>query len=53
MLRTCGRGSPKRAELLAKTGGVFQVPYLEDPNTGCSLFESAAICDYLEKTYAL
>ncbi|MFZ5723381.1 MAG: glutathione S-transferase N-terminal domain-containing protein [Pseudomonadota bacterium] len=30
-----------------------QVPYLDDPNTGAGLFESAAIIDYLETTYAL
>ena len=29
-----------------------QVPYLEDPNQGVYLFESAAIVDYLHKTYA-
>jgi glutathione S-transferase len=29
-----------------------QVPYLEDPNTGASLFESARILDYLEQTYS-
>ena len=29
-----------------------QVPYLEDPNTGVKLFESSAIIDYLENTYA-
>lgn len=28
-----------------------QVPYLEDPNQGVYLFESAAIVDYLYKTY--
>jgi len=28
-----------------------QVPYLEDPNTGASLFESRDILEYLEKTY--
>lgn len=33
--------------------GHMQVPYLEDPNTGAQLLESAAIIDYLEKTYAL
>jgi glutathione S-transferase len=33
--------------------GRVQVPFLEDPNTGASLFESAAIIDYLERTYAL
>jgi glutathione S-transferase len=30
-----------------------QVPYLEDPNTGAAMFESAKIVDYLEATYAL
>ena len=28
-----------------------QVPYLEDPDNGVALFESAAILEYLEKTY--
>ncbi len=41
----------KREQVLARLGRV-QVPYLEDPNTGTSLFESAAIIDYLERTYA-
>jgi len=48
---TCSRGSPKRQELLDKRGH-FQVPYLEDPNTGVYLFESADIIKYLEDTYA-
>lgn len=26
----------------------LQVPYIEDPNTGKAMFESAAICEYLE-----
>lgn len=42
----------KREALLARLGRV-QVPYLEDPNTGTQLFESRAIIDYLESTYAL
>jgi glutathione S-transferase len=42
----------KREALLARLGRV-QVPYLEDPNTGVKMFESRAIVDYLEKTYAL
>lgn len=32
--------------------GRVQVPYLEDPNTGASLFESARIIDYIEQAYA-
>ena len=42
----------KRAALLAR-GGRVQVPYLEDPNTQTKLYESRAIVDYLERTYAL
>nr|GMC95510.1 Thioredoxin-like protein [Ipomoea batatas] len=33
--------------------GHFQVPYLEDPNTGVQMFESAEIVEYLRATYAL
>ena len=29
----------------------IQVPYLEDPNTGEKLFESAVIVRYLQKQY--
>ncbi len=32
--------------------GRVQVPYLEDPNTHTSLFESKRIIEYLESTYA-
>ncbi|CAA7033987.1 unnamed protein product [Microthlaspi erraticum] len=49
--RSCARGSPKRQELLNKAGH-FQVPYLEDPNTGVEMFESAEIIEYLKQTYA-
>ena len=49
---SCPRGSYNRERLLEKTGR-FQVPYLEDPNTGVSLFESAAIIEYVEKVYAV
>lgn len=44
------RGSPKRQDIFEKTG-TFQVPYLEDPNTGVKMFESAEIVDYLRSTY--
>lgn len=33
--------------------GHMQVPYLEDPNTGVKMLESAAIIGYLEETYAI
>lgn len=40
-----------RLRLLGLAGKV-QVPYLIDPNTGVSMFESAAILRYLDQTYA-
>lgn len=49
--RSCGRGSPKRQELFDKRG-MFQVPYIEDPNTGVAMFESGDILAYLQETYA-
>ncbi|KAI3471931.1 hypothetical protein Pfo_028619 [Paulownia fortunei] len=52
ILHSCARGSPKRQILYQKVGH-FQVPYLEDPNTGVQMFESAEIVDYLRATYAL
>ena len=52
VVKYCPRGSKKRDQLLAKKG-TFQVPYLEDPNTGVAMFESAAMVEYLEATYAL
>ncbi|XP_031097295.1 uncharacterized protein LOC116001546 isoform X2 [Ipomoea triloba] len=48
----CARGSPKRQSLYQRVGH-FQVPYLEDPNTGVQMFESAEIVEYLRATYAL
>ncbi|XP_057777927.1 uncharacterized protein LOC130996649 isoform X3 [Salvia miltiorrhiza] len=52
ILHSCARGSPKRQVLYERVGH-FQVPYLEDPNTGVEMFESAEIVDYLKATYAL
>lgn len=49
---SCARGSPKRQQLFEKRGH-FQVPYIEDPNTGYAMFESAAIIRYLEQEYAV
>ena len=48
--KTCPRGSSRRQELLDQTGR-FQVPYIEDPNTGDKLFESADINAYLDTVY--
>ena len=39
-----------RKELIAK-GGKQQVPYLEDTDTGISMYESLDIIDYLAKNY--
>ncbi|XP_020598458.1 uncharacterized protein LOC110038039 [Phalaenopsis equestris] len=52
LLHSSARGSPKRQQLLDKVGH-SQVPYLDDPNTGVKLFESAYIIEYLRETYAL
>ncbi|KAL6662002.1 hypothetical protein ACP70R_001386 [Stipagrostis hirtigluma subsp. patula] len=52
LLHSCARGSPKRQEFFEKNG-LFQVPYIEDPNTGVKMFESAEIIEYLNATYSL
>lgn len=31
----------------------LQVPYLDDPNTGIQMFESAEIVEYLRATYVI
>jgi glutathione S-transferase len=46
------RGSAARPAFKEMTGKL-QFPYLRDANTGTEMFESDAICAYLEKTYAL
>ena len=48
---SCARGSPKRDAFFAQHGR-FQVPYIEDPNTGVKMWESAYIVEYLYATYA-
>ncbi|XWS59486.1 hypothetical protein CRYUN_Cryun08bG0126200 [Craigia yunnanensis] len=50
LCENCPRGSPKR-QILYEKAGHFQVPYLEDPNTGVQMFESAEIAEYLRATY--
>lgn len=47
---SCARGSARRQELVDRHGH-FQVPYIEDPNTGIAMFESADIINYLRSTY--
>ncbi len=51
VLHNVGKGSAERAAFV-KRSGKMQVPYLVDPNTGQSLFESADIVEYLDQTYA-
>lgn len=50
VVKNAARGSARRADLRA-IGGRVQVPFLVDPNTGAKLYESDAICAYLERTY--
>ena len=51
VLHPCARGSVRRDALQRRTPFEFQVPYLEDPNTEVSLFESDDIVQYLEEQY--
>jgi len=48
--RSSARGSKSRAEVAAK-GGQQQFPFLVDPNSGTSMYESEDIIDYLYATY--
>lgn len=50
ILHNVAKGSRRRAEFVARAGRM-QVPWLHDPNTGVSLFESQAIEKYLQETY--
>jgi glutathione S-transferase len=50
VVRNVPKGSPTREEL-RRRGGKVQVPYLEDPNTGRSLYESDDIVAYLDERY--
>ena len=52
LLHNVGKGSPRRPAFVERSGRM-QVPWLFDPNSGVSLFESADIVRYLERTYAL
>ena len=49
---SCARGSVNRDRMMAAVGR-FQVPYLEDPNTGIAMFEGPEIVEYLEKVYTV
>ena len=51
LLHNVAKGSPSRPTFVERSGKMM-VPYLVDPNTKTEMFESAAIVDYLETTYA-
>lgn len=53
-LTNVAKRSPSRPAFVAREGaGKMLVPWLHDPNTGASMYESADIAAYLEATYAL
>jgi len=52
LLHNVAKGSAHRDAFVARSGKMM-VPYLVDPNTGTSMFESADIVRYLDATYAL
>lgn len=52
ILHNVAKGSPGRPAFVERSGRMM-VPYLVDPNTGTEMFESADICDYLDRSYAL
>jgi glutathione S-transferase len=49
-LHNVGKGSSKRDAFVARSGRMM-VPFLIDPNTDTSMFESADIVRYLDTTY--
>ena len=46
-----GKGSAERPAFVERSGRMM-VPWLSDPNTGVSMFESGDIVAYLNRTYA-
>ena len=47
----CPKGGQRFRPVLAKRGGKLQFPWLDDPNTGRSMYESEEIVRYLFATY--
>ncbi|WP_288106932.1 glutathione S-transferase N-terminal domain-containing protein [Limnobacter sp.] len=47
------KGTTRNRALLFEKTGKVQVPYLIDPNTGVEMYESQAILNYLDQTYAV
>lgn len=51
MIRPCPRGGPRYRPEVVERGGRAMFPYLVDPNTGDSLYESADIIEHLYRHY--
>lgn len=47
----CPKGGALFREKVKREGGRYQFPYLVDPNTGVSMYESADIVEYLFREY--
>ena len=47
----CPKGGTRFREKVKAEGGRYQFPYLVDPNTGVSMYESADIVEYLFSEY--
>jgi glutathione S-transferase len=47
----CPKGGTVFREKVKREGGRYQFPYLVDPNTGASMYESAEIVEYLFRQY--
>ncbi len=47
----CPRGGKRFREEVKAKGGRYQFPYLVDPNTGVSMYESADIASYVFREY--
>jgi len=50
-VRPCPKGGARFRPSVLEKGGKMQFPYLVDPNTGTSLYESMSIARYLASTY--
>ncbi|KAI4388855.1 hypothetical protein MLD38_001147 [Melastoma candidum] len=47
----CPKGSIRHREIVKRLGGKEQFPFLVDPNSGISMYESGDIVKYLYQTY--
>jgi glutathione S-transferase len=51
VVRPCPKGGRRFRDELRRVGGKAQFPYVIDPNTGTSIYESGEIVDYLFARY--